>query len=239
MFVFTSSAPSVAVGDSILVNGTVTEFRPGGSGGTNNLTTTEITSPSITILSSGNALPAATVIGNGGRSIPDRVIDNDAVGGNVENPGSIFDPAEDGIDFYESLEGMLVQINNAVVVGPTNNFGEIPVLADNGVNASGRTDRDGIRIQPGDFNPERIIIDDAIVTSEPQVNVGDRFEGSIVGVIDYSFSNFKFLNTTLLPQIGTITTIQTTRLDRMAESQAVLEMIRFLSLLIMLISRSN
>jgi hypothetical protein len=206
MFVFTSSAPSVAVGDSILVNGTVTEFRPGGSGGTNNLTTTEITSPSITILSSGNALPIATVIGDGGRTIPDRVIDNDAVGGNVENAGSLFDPAEDGIDFYESLEGMLVQINNAVVVGPTSDFGEIPVLADNGVNASGRTDRGGIRVQPGDFNPERIILDDAIVTTEPQVNVGDRFEGSIVGVIDYSFSNFKFFNTTsLTPTSGGLT----------------------------------
>lgn len=213
MFVFTSSAPSVAVGDSILVNGTVTEFRPGGSGGTNNLTTTEITNPSITILSSGNSLPVATVIGDGGRAIPDRVINNDAVGGSVENAGSVFDPAEDGIDFYESLEGMLVQINNAVVVGPTNDFGEIPVLADNGVNASGRTDRGGIRVQPGDFNPERIILDDAIVTTEPQVNVGDRFEGSIVGVIDYSFSNFKFFNTTSLTATSGSLTKETTSLQ--------------------------
>ncbi len=59
-------------------------------------------------------------------------------------------------------------------------------LADNGANSTdGRTTRGGIRVQPGDFNPERIIIDDAIINGEPQVNVGDQFNGSITGVIDY------------------------------------------------------
>ncbi len=201
IFVFTSSAPAVAVGDSLLVNGTVSEFRPGGSGGTNNLSLTQLTSPTISTLSSGNALPVATILGNGGRTIPTQVISNDAAGGNVENAGTVFDPAEDGIDFYESLESMLVQVNNAIAVGPTNNFGEIPVLADNGANAGTRTARGGIVIQPGDFNPERIIIDDTIISSEPQVNVGDRFNGAIVGVLDYSFSNFKLLNTQALPTV--------------------------------------
>ena len=199
IFVFTSSAPTVSIGDSILVSGTVSEFRPGGSSGGNNLSTTQIgSSPTIITLSSGNALPTATVLGNGGRAIPTTVIENDATG-SVDS--SIFDPAEDGIDFYESLEGMLVQVNNAVAVGPTSNFGEIPVLADNGANAGLRTARGGIVIQPGDFNPERIIIDDAIVTKEPQVNVADRFNGAIVGVIDYSFGNFKLLNTQPLPSV--------------------------------------
>src|SRR6185295_5904121 len=65
IFVFTSSAPtSVSVGDSVLVGGTVSEFR---SSAATNLTVTEITSPSINKLSSGNPLPAATIIGVGGR----------------------------------------------------------------------------------------------------------------------------------------------------------------------------
>jgi uncharacterized repeat protein (TIGR01451 family) len=201
IFVFTSSAPTVAVGDSIQVSGTVSEFRAGGTGGTNNLTTTQIGSPTITKLSSGNALPTATVIGNGGRAIPNQIISNDAVNGNVENAGTVFDPAQDGIDFYESLEGMRVQVNNAVAVGPTNNFGEIPVLADNGVNGGTRTARDGIIIQPGDFNPERILIDDTIIANPPKVNVGDKFNDAIVGVMDYSFSNFKLFNTQALPSV--------------------------------------
>ena len=201
IFVFTSSAPTVSVGDSVRVSGRVSEFRPGGTGGTNNLTITQITNPTVNVLSSGNPLPAVTIIGLNGRSIPNQIIDNDAVGGSVENAATLFDPAQDGIDFYESLEGMLVGVNNAVVVGPTNNFGEIPVLADNGINAGERTARGGIRVQPGDFNPERIIIDDALVSNSPQVNVGDTFNNTITGVIDYSFSNFKLLNTAPLPTV--------------------------------------
>jgi predicted extracellular nuclease len=193
IFVFTSSAPTVTIGDSVLVSGTVSEFRPGGSD-SNNLSITQIGSnPNITVLSSGNSLPTATILGNGGRTIPTTVIEDDA-NGSVETSGS-FDPAQDGIDFYESVEGMLVQVNNGVAVGPTNDFGEIPVLADNGVNAGVRTTRGGMVIQPDDFNPERIIIDDAIIPNEPQVNVGDSFNGSVTGVIDYSFGNFKLLNT--------------------------------------------
>jgi uncharacterized protein len=200
IFVFTSSAPTVAIGDSVTVTGTVSEFRPGGSSSAN-LTITQISSPTITTISTGNSLPTATILGNGGRAIPTQIISNDAANGNVENATTLFDPAQDGIDFYESVEGMLVQVNNAVAVGPTNNFGEIPVLADNGENASVRTERGGIVIRPDDFNPERIIIDDLIVSNPPQVNVGDTFNDAVVGVIDYSFGNFKLLNTQPLPDV--------------------------------------
>jgi uncharacterized protein len=86
----------VAVGDSVEVSGNITEFRPGGSS-TANLTTTEITSPSVTVLSSENPIPAATVVGAGGRVPPTEVIDNDS-SGSVETSG-VFDPAEDGIYF--------------------------------------------------------------------------------------------------------------------------------------------
>lgn len=205
VFVFTSSTPTVQAGDSVLVGGTVTEFRPGGSGGANNLTTTEITSPTITKLSSGNALPTATILGNGGRTIPTTVIDNDTTG-NIETGTTTFDPAQDGIDFYESLEGMLVQVNNPVAVSPTNSFGEIWVLADNGANATGRTARGGVEISPNDFNPERIQIDDALFTSgsSPQVNVGATF-GTITGVVDYSFSNYEVLPTSVTVTSNTLT----------------------------------
>lgn len=197
IFVFTSSAPTLQVGDSVLVSGTVTEFRPGGASGANNLTITEITSPTIVKLSSGNALPTATILGDGGRTIPTSVIDNDTTS-NIETGTTTFDPAQDGIDFYESLEGMLVQINNPVAVSPTNSFGEIWVLADNGANATGRTARGGIVISANDFNPERIQIDDTLFTSgrSPQVNVGATF-GTITGVVDYSFSNYEVLPTSV------------------------------------------
>jgi len=187
IFVFTSSAPTVVVGDAVSVTGTVSEFRPGGSG-SDNLTITELTSPSITVTSSGNPLPAPILIGVGGRVPPSMVIEDDAMG-DVETSG-VFDPATDGIDFYESLEAMRVQVNNAVVTGPSASFGEIPVLSDDGLNASVRTTRGGVVVRSNDFNPERIFLDDGIA-STPTVVVGDHFTGPIVGVMDYSFGNFK------------------------------------------------
>ena len=189
IFIFTQVSPtSVNVGDSVAVSGDVAEFRPG----TGTLTITELTSPAIIVNSSGNPLPAATTIGTGGRIPPMTVIDDDSAG-DVEM-GTTFDPANDGIDFYESVEGMLVQVNDAVAVGPTNAFGEIPVVGDNGANASVRTARGGIIIRPADFNPERMFFDD-VLTPTPAVDVGDTFPGSVLAIVDYSFGNFKLLVT--------------------------------------------
>jgi predicted extracellular nuclease len=198
LLVFGSAAAAqVEVGDAVRVTGTVTEFRPGGAM-TANLTTTELTSPTVEVVSRDNPLPAATVIGRGGRVPPTTVIEDDA-SGSVEESG-VFDPDSDGIDFYESLEGMLVQVNDPVAVGPTNDFGEIAVLADNGADAGLRTSRGGIIVRPEDFNPERIILDDE-VRDTPDVNVRDRFTSAAVGVVDYSFGNFKVFVTTELGRV--------------------------------------
>src|SRR5437773_2397323 len=188
IFVFTSTAPtSVSVGDAVTVNGSVTEFRPGGAA--TNLTTTEISSPTLTVVSHGNPLPPATVIGMGGRMPPTSIIEDDASSGDVETSG-VFDPASDGLDFYESLEGMLVQINDPVIVGPTNSFNEIPVLPDDGSWAGPRTAHGGILYSYADGNPERIIVDDAIAPIPGGLNVGDHFGGFVTGVVDYNFGLF-------------------------------------------------
>ena len=165
------------------------EFRPGGET-TDNLTTTEITTPglSVAVLSSGNPLPAPTVVGATGRVPPSSVIEDDA-SGSVETSG-VFDPATDGIDFYESLEGMRVQVNQAVAVGPRNSFGEIPVVGDQSALAGLDSVRGGLLVRPNDFNPERIILDDTLLAT-PVVNVRDSFTTPVVGVMDYSFGNFK------------------------------------------------
>ena len=156
IFVFTSSAPAVLAGDEVLVSGPVAEFRPGCSGcppsnsAFANLTTTEIERPtSVAIVSRGNPLPPPVAIGPnaGERRPPSAVIDDDTVGGDVE-VNSTFDPANDGLDFYESLEAMRVSVTDPVAVGRTSEFAgspaprEIPVLARNGAGA-------GLRSHPG------------------------------------------------------------------------------------------
>jgi predicted extracellular nuclease len=185
VFVFTSSAPTVAVGDSARVSARVQEFRPSSATGPN-LTVTELSSVAdVTVVSTGNPLPEATIVGAGGRIPPNQVIEDDATG-SVETSG-VFDPATDGIDFWESLEGMRIQLNDAVAVGPTNaGFGETPVVGDDGTNAGVRSVRGGVVISPDDFNPERITVADDL-TPLPSLNVGDHYSGPLVGVEDYNF----------------------------------------------------
>ena len=163
---------SVSVGQAVTVSGRVTEFRPGGAASAN-LSTTEITSPAVTPGGPGVAI-ARTIIGVGGRVPPSSVIDDDATG-DVETSGS-FDPATDGIDFYESLEAMLLPRRRPRRRRPNHGFGEVWVLANDGAGAGIRTAQQGIVIGPADFNPERIQLDDDIVLdSTPDANVGDHF----------------------------------------------------------------
>jgi predicted extracellular nuclease len=189
LFVFTGTGPTAAAGDAVTVTGTVAEFRPGGAASAN-LSTTELTNPVVTVTASGQ-VPASTVVGPGGRIPPSTVIEDDAAG-NVETTQAAFDPATDGLDFWESLEGMLVTINDAQVVGPTNQFDETSVVPPG---STVRTTRGGIALQANDPNPERVVIADTL-TTVPRANVGDSYAGATTGVIDYNFGNFELLPTT-------------------------------------------
>ena len=187
IFVFTGIIPKVSVGDEVLVDAAVEEYL-WDSYGSGNLTITQLVYPAIEVLSSRNPLPEPVVIGIGGRMPPTEVIDAHREG--LVGEGDTFDPFTSGIDFYESLEGMLVQVNQAVVVGATNPYGEIVILPDAGSWAGVRTPRGGIVITEEDFNPERIILDDAF-HEMPLVKVGDYSTAPIIGVLDYTFGNYK------------------------------------------------
>ncbi|WP_085314591.1 lamin tail domain-containing protein [Derxia lacustris] len=191
IYVYTGSAPTVQVGDSVLVGGKVTEYRPGADA--DNLTVTELTAPTVSIVSRGNALPAATVVGTAGRLPPGKTIYAGA-SGDVETLGNL-KPASNGLDFYESLEGMRLQLNNPVASGPTNSYSELSLLPDFGNAASTRTTRGGIVIAADDYNPERVIVDDGAV-KVPAANTGASFT-RVVGVLDYNFGNYKLLATEL------------------------------------------
>jgi hypothetical protein len=206
IFVFLNAAPVAQIGDLVQVNGTVSEFRAGGD--PDNLTVTEILSSNanVTIVSSGNPVPPPTVLGAGGRMPPTETIDDDGAG-NVETGGT-FDPADDAIDFYESLEGMILRVDNGTVVGATRSFGEVTLLPDQGAWATGfRSPRGGILLGGyDDPNPERIIVDDEILRdlaplprpakAMPDMNVGDQLTSPVVGPLDYTFSNYKIQATT-------------------------------------------
>lgn len=220
LFVFTGGAPSVAVGDELELEGTVSEFLPGGFG-TGNLSITQIAFPDIAVLSSGNPLPAATILGSGGRIVPNQTVisrDEFPDEGQIDlrdaadDAANEFDPAEDGIDFFESLEGMRVTVEDAVAISPTNRFGETWTLTNQGAEISpedARLFRDGIPTGIalaadadglGDLNPERIQIqfDSTLTPGDPGDITNGALLGDVTGVVSYSFGNFEVLATSAI-----------------------------------------
>ena len=206
LFIFTGGAPAVAVGDEVELSGEVSEFIPGGAG-TGNLSITQIAFPDTeTVLSSGNALPAATIIGEAGRNPPTEVvISPDETPVNLQDVPGEFNPDVDGIDFYESLEGMLVTVDDPVAISATNRFNEAWVAADDGANTTpGLNDRGALNLNAdadglGDLNPERIQIqyDSGLLPDGfdgPTLNIADNLS-DVTGVVSYSFGNFEVLVT--------------------------------------------
>ncbi|HEY8652819.1 MAG TPA: nuclease [Dermatophilaceae bacterium] len=170
------------------IDGSISEYRPGGG---TNLTTTELTGPRVTVISSGNALPAPVVLGVD-RVAPQQVIE-EGNPLNVEYLTALFRPETDAIDFYESLEGMLATVRDAKVVGATKSFGEMTVIPGQNVDAI-ITPRGGVLYSGYDHpNAMRVQLDDALLPkgAMPMASVGDSIPGDTVGVIDYSFNNPK------------------------------------------------
>lgn len=197
IFVFTGSGPAsdFSPGDEVTVAGTVTEFRP--SSRPRDLTLTELTSVTVIKTGSEASLPDPALI----HTRPD------------------LDIFPDGMDAFEALEGMLVEIAAPLVTGPTNQFGEFVVIAEG--NHGSATPSGSLLVRPlggdaVDYNPERIMVDDEarvgggssarVNAPQAQVIVGDRAGGSIVGALDYQFSNYRVQASHPLSEIFASTT---------------------------------
>src|SRR3954452_15521681 len=193
IFVFTSS-PGVAVGDSVLVSGTVRDFYPLSSGDsvatTSNLSVTEIGTPTVIVRSHANPLPTPEVIGAG--TVPDAYAP-DLNGANIES--TPITPSRSALDFWESREGMRVEVDDARVVGPSNGFGEQFITTKP---AQATTYRGGTEILAENAIPSgRVEVVPANATN-PGVDVGDVFSGATVGPVDYSqFGGYLIAATTL------------------------------------------
>ena len=187
-----STGTKPLVGALVGVSGTVQEVRPGGIA--TNLTTTQINATTafagaFTVVSNGNALPAAVAIGAG--NLPPTLIAPNV--GNVEtSPGYSLQPTLYAMDYYESLEGMRISIASGVTSGPRNSFGEIALVASAQIGQPGTYNavRGGVTLAAGQFNGHRIFIDDRISATPMGVNSGATL-ANMAGVLDYSFGNYK------------------------------------------------
>ncbi|MEU0585101.1 endonuclease/exonuclease/phosphatase family protein [Streptomyces sp. NPDC006132] len=215
VFVFTSSTPKgVAVGDSVKVSGTVSEYVPGGTT-SGNQSLTEITKPTTTVLSSGNPLPAATTID--AKSVPAAY----APAGDTAANGSVnalpLQPAQYALDHYESLEGMTVRVADTRVVGATDPYTELWVTVKPHEN---RNRRGGTVYGSYDAqNTGRLQIQSLGPTADfPKANVGDILTGTTAGPLDYNqFGGY----TLVAGELGTLKSAglqrETTRKQRSAE----------------------
>lgn len=196
IFVFTSSAPTVAAGDTVRVDGTVVEYVPGGAA-SGNQSVTEIEKPAVTVLSSGDKIPAPVRVT--GDSVPAAYTPK----GSAKAGGSVnwlkLRPATYASDYYESLEGMNVRIGTARVVGATDPYAELWVSVKPEENP---TPRGGTLY--GSYasqNAGRLQIQQLAPVAQqpfPVVNVGDRLQGVTEGPMDFNqYGGYTIAATTL------------------------------------------
>ncbi|MFJ9521203.1 endonuclease/exonuclease/phosphatase family protein [Kitasatospora sp. NPDC101801] len=193
LFVYTGSAnPTVKVGDSVLVTGKVAEYYPAASAGGQSLT--QLTAPSIKVLSAGNPVPAPFVLND--KSIPVPYAP-DAAGGSIE--GLTLQPGSFALDRYESLEGMNVQVKDVRVIQATDQFHELWVAARR---KDEKSKRGGV-MYLGYDNPNsgRLMVQSAPLEADrpfPVANVGDELTGVTDGPLDYNrFGGYTLIANTI------------------------------------------
>ncbi|MFJ3583728.1 endonuclease/exonuclease/phosphatase family protein [Streptomyces sp. NPDC090127] len=184
LFVFTSSVPTVAVGDAVSVSGLVGEYVPGGltSG---NQSMTQISKPTVTVVSSGNPVPAPVTIS--AWSVPSAY----APAGDPAADGSIngltLRPRTYALDYYESLEGTNVRVGTSRVVGATDPYSELWVTVKPWENPTwrGGTVYGSYTAQ----NTGRLQIQSLTPIAQqpfPKADVGDVLAGTTEGPLDFN-----------------------------------------------------
>lgn len=176
----------IKVGDLVSVTGKVSEFAYDGytDRQETDLKTTQINvrndqGGKVVVIKSGVALPAPIIIDETKMALA--AIDSDNL--------TVFNPTVDAIDFWESIEGMLVQVRNVKAVAPQEHGDLITVLESAPTNSL----HGGVLYEKENQNPNRIQF--RLEPNGPgrdfEVATGDKFTGTITGVVGYSFQNFK------------------------------------------------
>ncbi len=176
IYVFTGAAPTVAIGDSVDVSGDVIEFFDFTEFGN---------SPTVTINSSGNTLPAVVIF------------DANVPSSNPLTPSCAIE--------YECYESMLVQITGGSVTNGNQAFGSDPIAEVNIRAAATRSFREpgtqypldlGGSIPVWDGNPEVFELDpDRMGLPNIIIPGGSSFDA--VGVIGFDFGGYELWPTSL------------------------------------------
>ena len=185
IFVFTGGAPSVNVGDSVQVTGTVDEFA--GSGGVFNMPSTQLQPSNIVVSSSGNALPAAVEITAamlGANSLPDVLEHLEGMRASVANgkivaqsPGNTNEDSVTSSDLNGEFEIVVAGVQRP--------------LREAGISIFDPYSPVPVTVPLFDANQERLKVYPLVVPpgGTPRVDAGGTVS-NLVGVLTYFGSNF-------------------------------------------------
>jgi hypothetical protein len=186
----------------------------------------------VTVVSTGNPLPAPVVIGIHGVLPPAQNIYGGGPTSVDVTTDPTFDPSHRALDFYQGLDSTLVEVENPVAVGPTNDYA-FAVAPDNGAGAGVRTAAGGLAdIGPQTVNSRRIVVYAPDGVTAPTVNTGDHFTGTIEGImteyegnpeLDMTASSATGVSHRLTPQVAPAAksgqlTVATYNLDNLSPS---------------------
>ena len=179
---YVASKDKVKSGDLLKVQGTVKEgyleeyaVRSGQTfkAPVGSLTVTQIVNATITKLGVA-ALPDAVEFS---KKIPKDTVD--------KTPTK-YDPENEALDYFESLEGMRVNINKPKILGPQYK-GDIYVLPGN-YNGQKLNNIGGVNLRPGVQNTETIAIE---VGKKVVAKAKDYFNEDITGVFTYRYKTYR------------------------------------------------
>ena len=193
IIVFSSSEhPLVEVGDEVMVSGEVQEFYIDGFDDrrrtdlpVTQINARETVGGEIVVMSRGNVLPAPMVIED--EDIPLEIASPEHFSDGLED--MYFDRDAYAIDFWESMEGMRVQINDAYAVSPQMHGDVITVINDEQIN----TDNGGVLLtEEGPMsNLVHFRMFDNRKARDFPVKTGDMFEGPLIGHVSYAYQHYK------------------------------------------------
>lgn len=189
IFVRTSNLTGITVGETVTVTANVMEFQ-----NFTNLPRTFLVNPTVTQDNDSVALPTLVLDGTAGKAIPNKVLSDDNPDfKNATGTGGGFDPQNDALDFYETIEGMRVTVTNMVVAdgfvgGSNDNFVFFNAYSTDHADASRINVRGGYTVT-GD--PQFYPVD----TADPLDNVNFGGRNNTDGVVNPDILELDFGNT--------------------------------------------
>ncbi|GGK01005.1 hypothetical protein GCM10007063_24100 [Lentibacillus kapialis] len=186
--VYTGNADNVQVGDRVHVTGEVDEYQIDGYDDKTetDLPITEINARDdqggdVATIESDAELPAAVELTSS--DIPADISD--------ENGFGDFQPSDEAIDFWESIEGMRVEVAPSRAIAPQQH-GDLAVVTEE-FNPDNATENGGIRLTEEGPNAQSIQF--KLHPNGPArdfaVKTGDQFTEAIDGVVNYGYGNYK------------------------------------------------